>query len=139
MEEPKSSLKRRTFIFAFPKFGASLLLGIVGFALLKLYADGYGIDETRVTYATTLGYIAIAISQAFFGWLSDAKYFPKLGRRKPYILILTPIMFISFICLFSDFFNYRYSSSPRLRKRSSSHSLKSRGGKINSASGLLCK
>ncbi len=102
MEEQKfnTSLKKRTFIFAFPKFGASLLLGIVGFALLKLYADGFGIDETRVTYATTLGYIAIAISQAFFGWLSDAKYFPKLGRRKPYILILTPIMFISFICLF---------------------------------------
>jgi Na+/melibiose symporter-like transporter len=102
MEEQqfKTSLKRRTFIFAFPKFGASLLLGIVGFALLKLYSDGYGIDETKVTYATTLGYISIAISQAFFGWLSDAKYFPKLGRRKPYILILTPIMFVSFICLF---------------------------------------
>jgi len=96
----KTSLRKRTFIFAIPKFGASLLLGIVGFALLKLYSDGYGIDETRVTYATTLGYIAIAISQAFFGWLSDATYSPKFGRRKPYILILTPIMFVSFICLF---------------------------------------
>ncbi|MBN2156804.1 MAG: MFS transporter [Candidatus Lokiarchaeota archaeon] len=99
-KETSTSLKKRTVIFAIPKFGASLLLGIVGFALLKLYSDGYGIDETKVTYVISLGYIAIAISQSFFGWLSDATYISKIGRRKPYIFVLTPVMFISFICLF---------------------------------------
>ncbi len=45
-----------------------------------------------------MGYISIAASQFLLGWISDQKY-TKWGRRKPYVIILTPLLAISFILL----------------------------------------
>ncbi len=97
--EPNRNLARKTYLFAIPKLGSSLLLGIVGFALFNLYTAGYQLDELWVGFAISMGYVSIAASQFFFGWISDRWYVPKLGRRKPYIIILTPVMAITFIML----------------------------------------
>jgi GPH family glycoside/pentoside/hexuronide:cation symporter len=45
-----------------------------------------------------MGYLSIAAGQFFFGWLSDAKY-TKWGRRKPWLVIFSPLLGISFIFL----------------------------------------
>ena len=95
----KSSSTGKMMLFAFPRIGSSLLLGVVGFALLLLYTDGYGLNYARVTFIISMGYIAIAASQFFFGWLSDVTYSKKFGGRKPYVFILAPLLVISFIFL----------------------------------------
>ena len=95
----KSSSTGKMMLFAFPRIGSSLLLGVVGFALLMLYTTGYGLDPDKVSYIMSGGLVAIAASQFFFGWLSDVTYSEKLGGRKPYVFILAPILVISFISI----------------------------------------
>ncbi len=90
--------KKKMYIFAFPRLGSTILLGIVGFALFFLYTDGFKLEERKVSTALSLGYIAIAASQFLIGWVSD-KYYTRWGRRKPYIVILAPVLAISFIFL----------------------------------------
>jgi Na+/melibiose symporter-like transporter len=89
----------KMILFAFPRVGSSLLLGVVGFALLLLYTKGYNLDDAKVTLIMSGGLIAIAASQFFFGWLSDVTYSEKFGGRKPYVFILAPLLGISFIFL----------------------------------------
>ena len=94
----KSSGKKK-LLFAFPRLGSSLVLGMEGFALFNLYYTGYGLSALLVTLAQAIGYIVIGFGQFFLGWISDGKY-TKWGRRKPYIIILAPLLGISFIFLF---------------------------------------
>ena len=86
------------FLYASPRFGLSLFMGIVDFALLFLYKEAYNLNSTLVGIGLMLGKIAIAICQFFFGWLSDHTN-TRWGHRKPYLFILTPILAISFILL----------------------------------------
>ena len=88
----------RKINYGVPRISSSIVLGIEGFALFALYYLGYGVPPLKVGFAQFMGFISIAISQFIFGWVSDAKY-TKLGRRKPYILILAPLLGISFIFL----------------------------------------
>jgi len=84
--------------FGMPKFGTSIIMGFADFALLALYVLGYQITPFLVGIALGLGKLTIATSQFFFGWISDAKY-TRWGRRKPYLIILSPILGLSFIFL----------------------------------------
>ncbi len=93
-----NSPTKKMFVFAIPRVGSSLLLGIVGFALFTLYTAGYQLDEFWVGFAIAMGYISIAASQFFLGWLSDSKY-TRWGRRKPYIIIMSPFLALAFIML----------------------------------------
>ena len=95
----KSSSLGKMMLFAFPRLGSTLLIGIIGFTLLLLYSNGYGLEKSTVLFVMSGGYVAIAISQFFFGWISDVTYSEKLGGRKPYVLVLTPLLAISFIFL----------------------------------------
>ncbi|MEJ2250126.1 MAG: MFS transporter [Candidatus Lokiarchaeota archaeon] len=85
-------------LYASPRLGTSIVLGIEGWALLTLYTSGYGLNDFLTAFAIGMGYLTIAASQFLLGWLSDAKY-TKLGRRKPFILIFAPILGLSFIFL----------------------------------------
>jgi len=95
-EESKSGKK---LLFAFPRIGSSLVLGMEGFALFTLYWVGFGIPAFWVALIQAIGFLVIGLSQFFFGWVSDAKY-TKWGRRKPYIVALAPLLGISFLFLF---------------------------------------
>ncbi|MHA1734085.1 MAG: MFS transporter [Promethearchaeota archaeon] len=90
--------QRKVYTFAFPRLGSSLLMGTVAFALFTLYTTAYNLDEIRTGLAISVGYLAIAASQFFLGWISDAKY-TRWGRRKPFIIILSPLLVVSFIFL----------------------------------------
>ncbi|TFG16751.1 MAG: MFS transporter [Promethearchaeota archaeon] len=88
----------RKLNYAFPRLSTSIVLGIEGFILFALYTIGYGVDAFPVGFAQAMGYLSIAAGQFFFGWLSDAKY-TKWGRRKPWLVVFSPLLGISFIFL----------------------------------------
>ena len=87
---------KKKILFGMPRVGSSIVLGMEGFASFDLYYTGFGVPALLVTLAQALGYLIIGLSQFFFGWYSDVKY-TKLGRRKPYILVLSPLLGISYI------------------------------------------
>jgi Na+/melibiose symporter-like transporter len=89
---------RRYLLYGMPRFGSSVVLGIEGWALFTLYTLAYGVSPFLVGFALAMGYLSIAASQFLLGWISDAKY-TRLGRRKPWILLLAPLLGISFILL----------------------------------------
>jgi Na+/melibiose symporter-like transporter len=86
-------------IFAMPRFGTSLLAGIVGLGVAELYIIGYNIPDYWGFAPIAIGYIAIAFSQFFFGWISD-RWYTRWGRRKPWVVLLAPLSCISFILLY---------------------------------------
>ena len=89
----------KMMLFALPRIGSSLLLGVINFGIMLLYSDGYGIPSEKVAYVMSGGFVAIALAQFFFGWLSDVTYSTKFGGRKPYVFILAPLLAISFLFL----------------------------------------
>lgn len=96
MRERTSNFKK--ILFASPRLGTSIVLGIEGWALLTLYTSGYGLKPFLAGFAISMGYLTIALAQFLLGWLSDAKY-TRWGRRKPYLIIVTPFLGISIILL----------------------------------------
>jgi len=94
----KKTTRSTYLIFAFPKFGTSIIMGFADFALATLYILGYQVTPFLVGIALSLGKLTIATSQFFFGWVSDAKY-TRFGRRKPYLIIMSPILGFSFVFL----------------------------------------
>ena len=95
-ENSNKSTTGKMLLFAMPRCGTSIVLGIEGWALFTLYTVAYGVSPFLVGFALAMGYLSIAASQFFLGWISDAKYTP-IGRRKPWILLITPLLGISFI------------------------------------------
>lgn len=89
---------KRKILFSAPRLGSSIVLGIEGWALLTLYTSGYGLHPFLAGFSISMGYLTIAFSQFFLGWISDAK-FTRWGRRKPYILVFAPLLGISIIFL----------------------------------------
>ncbi|MFX1493067.1 MAG: MFS transporter [Promethearchaeota archaeon] len=92
------SKRSKFFLFGIPKFGTNIQMGFADFALATLYIAGYNLNPLLVGIALGLGKLTVAASQFFFGWISDAKY-TRWGRRKPYLIILSPILGLSFIFL----------------------------------------
>ncbi len=90
--------EKKMWNYASPRFGISLFMGFLDFALVYLYVFVYGLDPNLVGTGAMLGKFAIAISQFFFGWISDHTH-TRFGRRKPYIFIMTPILAISLFML----------------------------------------
>ena len=97
IRRPETSTLRK-LNYSMPRMSSAIVLGIESFALFALYFIAYGVPPILVGFAQAMGYLSIAAAQFFFGWISDAKY-TKWGRRKPYIIILAPLLGISFIFL----------------------------------------
>jgi Na+/melibiose symporter-like transporter len=89
------SKNSKVLLFGVPKLGTSILIGLVDFALLALYTIGYQLTPLLAAIALGMGKLTIAASQFFFGWISDAKY-TRWGRRKPYLVVLSLFLAISF-------------------------------------------
>jgi len=106
------SKNSKVLLFGVPKLGTSILIGLVDFALLALYTIGYQLDPFPAAIALGIGKLTIAASQFFFGWISDAKY-TRWGRRKPYLIVLSLFLALSFLFLLlpSLFININDASS----------------------------
>ncbi len=98
IEQRERGKLKKFILFGTPRLGTNILLTIVDFALLTLYSTGFNLPAWQTFLATSLGKLSIALSQFLLGWLSDAKY-TKWGRRKPYLIIFSPLLAISFIFL----------------------------------------
>jgi GPH family glycoside/pentoside/hexuronide:cation symporter len=96
-EKSRTSTRKMLF-YGSARLSSAMVLGIEGFALFTLYYVGYGVPAFLVTSAQAIGYLVIGLSQFLLGWISDAKY-SRWGRRKPYIIIFTPLLAISFFSL----------------------------------------
>ena len=92
------STTKKFVIFGVPTLGTSIFMGFADVSLFFLYAEALLVAPFLVAVAQGLGKLTIAASQFFFGWISVAKY-TKWGRRKPYLIILGPILSISYIFL----------------------------------------
>jgi len=90
------SSKSKFVLYGMPRFGSSVVLGIEGMALFTLYTVAYGVAPFLVGFALAMGYLSIAASQFLLGWISDAKY-TRWGRRKPWIILIAPILGMSFV------------------------------------------
>ncbi|MFX0043019.1 MAG: MFS transporter [Candidatus Hodarchaeota archaeon] len=104
---------KKNLTFALPNLSTSLVMGFADFALFTLYAKAYELNTFLVGIALALGKLAVASSQFFFGWLSDSKY-TKWGRRKPYLVILSPILMISFLLLLLPILVIDYTNTTTL-------------------------
>lgn len=91
-----NSSTSRYLLYGMPRLGAALVLGTEGWAVFALYTIGYGVAPFLVAFALAMGYLSVAASQFLLGWLSDSKY-TRWGRRKPYLIIFSPLLGISFI------------------------------------------
>ncbi|MFW9999717.1 MAG: MFS transporter [Candidatus Hodarchaeota archaeon] len=92
------SPRSKFFLFGLPKFGTNILMGFADFALATLYILAFQVTPFLVGFALAMGKLTIALSQFGFGWISDAKY-TRWGRRKPYLIFLSPILGLSFFFL----------------------------------------
>ncbi len=97
--ETKKSGLGKQWLFALPRLGSSLVLGVEGTALFTLYFSVFGLDPRLTSVALALGYLSIAGAQFGLGWVSDKTWIGKLGRRKPYLFIFGPLLGVSFIFL----------------------------------------
>ncbi len=89
---------RQIALYAMPRFGINIFIGIIDFALFFLYEDVYNLDPLLVGVGSMLGKLSIALSNFFLGWISDHTKSP-LGRRKPYLYLMTPLLAVFYLLL----------------------------------------
>ncbi|MHA1734378.1 MAG: MFS transporter [Promethearchaeota archaeon] len=96
----KTSKSPPVLLYALPRLGTSMLIGVIDFALLFLYSSAYELRGIYVGVSLFLGKVSIAFFQFFFGWVSDHTPFSKrFGRRKQYLFAFAPLLTITFILL----------------------------------------
>ncbi|MHA1379495.1 MAG: MFS transporter [Candidatus Helarchaeota archaeon] len=86
-------------IFGSGRLGSSILLQLVSFLSFYLYFEIFFLDPFLNGIANAIAMVVIAFSGFLAGYWSD-KTKSRWGRRKPFILIGSPILAASFILLF---------------------------------------
>ncbi len=96
--------------YALPRFGFSLVLTCVDFIVLFLYTDVYALRGSLAGVAAGMGKLAIAVSSFVGGYLSDHTK-TRWGKRRPYLLVGSPILMLSFIFLLAPTFILGYTAT----------------------------
>ncbi|MHA1340242.1 MAG: MFS transporter [Promethearchaeota archaeon] len=98
MAETKPTTEFKKIIYASPRLGINLFMGLVDFALLYIYNDVYELSGILVGISLMLGKLSAGIFQFIIPWISDHTS-TKWGKRKPFIVGMAPILTVTFILL----------------------------------------
>ena len=95
--------------YALPRYGFSLMLTCADFIVLFLYTEVYALSGLLAGVAAGMGKVAIALSTFLGGYLSDRTQ-TRWGKRRPFLLLGSPILMITFIFLLIPTFIIGYQT-----------------------------
>lgn len=82
------------------RLGSTILLSLVTLATIYIYTAYYHVPATLNGIANGIGKVVIAFSGFIMGYISDRTVHPRLGRRKPFVIVGSVLLSFSFIMLF---------------------------------------
>jgi len=88
-------------IYSIGRFGSTTLITIVSLTSYYFYLEFMSVDPLVNGIAHSLSRILMAVTGFLFGYLSDLFFIRRLGKRKPFIILGSFLLSISFIMLYN--------------------------------------
>lgn len=90
----------KSFNYAVGMFGTSIPINMLKTYAAFYYVDGLGLSSVHISLILTVYAFIDAIDNPVYGFLSDRTR-TRWGRRRPWLMIGTPLMVLSFIAFYS--------------------------------------
>ena len=102
MSTPDTTIKKRTspFRYGIGMFGTSIPINMFKSFAAIFYVDMLGLDMKKYSLVLLIYTFVDAIDNPVYGFLSDRTR-TKWGRRRPWLIIGTPLLILSFILFFN--------------------------------------
>lgn len=102
MSTPDTTIKKRTspFRYGIGMFGTSIPINMFKSFAAIFYVDMLGLDMKKYSLVLLIYTFVDAIDNPVYGFLSDGTR-TKWGRRRPWLIIGTPLLILSFILFFN--------------------------------------
>ena len=102
MSTPDTTIKKRTspFRYRIGMFGTSIPINMFKSFAAIFYVDMLGLDMKKYSLVLLIYTFVDAIDNPVYGFLSDRTR-TKWGRRRPWLIIGTPLLILSFILFFN--------------------------------------
>lgn len=102
MSNPGQEIKKRTspFRYGIGMFGTSIPINMFKSFAAIFYVDMLGLDMKKYSLVLLIYTFVDAIDNPVYGFLSDRTR-TKWGRRRPWLIIGTPLLILSFILFFN--------------------------------------
>ena len=102
MNAPNNEIKKRTspFRYGIGMFGTSIPINMFKSFAAIFYVDMLGLDMKKYSLVLLIYTFVDAIDNPVYGFLSDRTR-TKWGRRRPWLVIGTPLLVLSFILFFN--------------------------------------
>ncbi|MDD6275332.1 MAG: MFS transporter [Clostridia bacterium] len=102
MSTPDKAIKKRTspFRYGIGMFGTSIPINMFKSFAAIFYVDMLGLDMKKYSLVLLIYTFVDAIDNPVYGFLSDRTR-TKWGRRRPWLIIGTPLLILSFILFFN--------------------------------------
>lgn len=100
MTQQKSLKKVSPFRYGFAMFGTSIPINMFKSFAAMFYVDQLGLEMSKYSLVLLIYTFVDAIDNPVYGFLSDRTR-TKWGRRRPWLLIGTPLLVLSFILFFN--------------------------------------
>ncbi|MHA1303752.1 MAG: MFS transporter [Candidatus Heimdallarchaeaceae archaeon] len=94
------TIKKQHLFYSACRIGTTTLLNIITLATFWIYTNYYGLQPILSGIGNAVGKLTIALSAFLFGYISDKLSNSKIGRRKVFMAIGSPLLAFSFVMLF---------------------------------------